>query len=162
MSPIRTILHPTDFSETANHALQIAHSLARDHQATLVLATVAPEAPLPLPQKYQYLEARKEYETLLEDARRRVDALAAAVADVPVVASVECGEPGPAILAVAEKHHADLIIMGTHGRTGVSRLLLGSVAEYVIRHAACPVLTIKPGAGVLSDAPEPPPAGSTA
>jgi nucleotide-binding universal stress UspA family protein len=162
MLRIQAILHPTDFSETANHALQIAHSLARDHKAKLVLVTVAPEAPLPLPQKYQYLEARKEYETLLEDARRRVDALAATITDVPVSAFVECGDPGPAILAVADKCQSDLIIMGTHGRTGVSRVLLGSVAEYVTRHAVCPVLTVKPGAGALSDAPEPPAGGPAA
>jgi universal stress protein A len=53
------------------------------------------------------------------------------------------GDPAEMILRVAEEVHADLIVMGTHGRTGLSRLLMGSVAEQVVRRAPCPVLTMK-------------------
>lgn len=56
------------------------------------------------------------------------------------------GAPGPAIVQSAHGWNADMIVMGTHGRTGLSRLLMGSVAEHVVRHASCPVLTIKLGA----------------
>lgn len=145
MTPLRTILHPTDFSATADHALQFAHSLARDHQARLIIVTVAPEAPLPLPQKYQYLEARKDYDAVVAEDRRQAESRAATINDIPVEVCLKRGEPGPSILATAEEFQADLIVMGTHGRTGIGRLFLGSVAEYLLRHANCPVLTIRPG-----------------
>jgi nucleotide-binding universal stress UspA family protein len=60
------------------------------------------------------------------------------------------GEPGSTILAVAEEIGADLIVMGTHGRTGLRRLLMGSVAEHVVRHASCPVLTVRTPVEMLS------------
>jgi len=54
------------------------------------------------------------------------------------------GQAGREIVRVAEEHHASMLILGTHGYTGWNRLTLGSIAEYVVRHAPCPVLTVKP------------------
>jgi nucleotide-binding universal stress UspA family protein len=143
MLRIQTILHPTDFSEGAQPALQIAHSLARDHQAKLVLVAVPP---LPPPaHKYPFPPGQTEYASVVRDTQQQLDTLAATILDIPVQHRVPCGLPGPAILATAAEHHADLIVMGTHGRTGITRWLMGSVAEYLLRHAKCPVLTIKPG-----------------
>jgi nucleotide-binding universal stress UspA family protein len=144
MLTIRTILHPTDFSEAAERALEVAHSLARDHNARLVLLAVPPLPPPP--HKYPFPPGQTEYASVVRGVRQRVHALAAGIVDVPVEHAVHVGLPGPAILAAAREHHADLIVMGTHGRTGLTRLLMGSVAEYVMRHAPCPVLAIRPGA----------------
>ena len=80
--------------------------------------------------------------------------------DITVEHRLERGEPALVILAVAQETGADLIVMGTHGRTGLRRLLMGSVAEQVVRKASCPVLTIRtPPATEL--APFPAAAGST-
>jgi nucleotide-binding universal stress UspA family protein len=123
----------------AQQALELAHSLARDHGAKLVLATI-----LPPPQSYPDLPGEKEYGALLQAAQHDLDALAKTIVDVPVKTSVRSGEAGPVLLAAADEHQADLIVMGTHGRRGVTRLLLGSVAEHLMRHARCPVLTVRP------------------
>jgi nucleotide-binding universal stress UspA family protein len=82
---------------------------------------------------------------VLEQTRPLLTSVASKIVDVPVETQVLLGTPGAAIVTAARDSNADLIVMGTHGRTGISRLLLGSVAEYVLRHAQCPVLTIKPG-----------------
>lgn len=140
MLHIQTILHPTDFSEAAMQSLDLAHSLARDHKAKLVILAVAPLI-LPAPEVYIVEDPMHE---MIEKERQRVADLAATITDVPVEHQARMGAPGAVITFVAEQVHADLIVMGTHGRTGVSRILMGSIAEYVMRHAPCPVLTVKP------------------
>jgi nucleotide-binding universal stress UspA family protein len=79
-------------------------------------------------------------------------------AAVPVVTAVESGNPAAQIVRYAERKGTDLIVLGTHGRTGVTRALIGSVAERVIRTAPCPVLTVpvRPPSRVAEAAPEPP------
>jgi nucleotide-binding universal stress UspA family protein len=144
MMHINTILHPTDFSEIAAQALQVARSLARDHGAKLVLVNVPP-----LPPPLEHYVPPAEYPGGVEEAKRQLDHLAHSITDVQVEPCVHTGDPGAAILEAADQHHAELIVMGTHGRRGFSRLLMGSVAEHVVRNAHCPVLTIKPGVGEL-------------
>ena len=138
MLPIRTIVHPTDFSERSRYALNLACALARDHGSRLVVVHVAAfpvavygEAVLiPEPEDYQ------------EPLKRQLEQLP--VPDsLPVERRFEEGDPATEILRVAQETSADLIVMGTHGRTGLERLLMGSVAEEVLRKATCPVLTIK-------------------
>ncbi len=141
MLRLQKILVPTDFSEDSHRALQVAQSLARDHGATLILAAAAP---LPPPVTDALLPS-SEYPGLVAATRRDLDAVAATILDLPVETHVLGGEPGPAIVAIANDCHADLVVMGTHGRTGLNRMLMGSVAEYVLRNARCPVLTMKPG-----------------
>lgn len=140
---LKKILHPTDFSETADQALGIARALARDSGARLVLLAVAPPPP-PAPEPYLPAD---ELEGLVAGTRRELTQLAAKVTDVPVDTIVESGDPASVIVQAARDTGADLIVMGTHGRTGLGRLLLGSVAELVVRRATCPVLTIKPSTG---------------
>jgi len=144
MMHINTILHPTDFSDIADQALQVARSLARDHGAKLVLINVPP-APPPM----EHYVPQAEFAGWVEEAERQLDRLAHSITDVPVELCVHTGDPGAAILEAADQHHAELIVMGTHGRRGFTRLLMGSVAEHVVRNAHCPVLTIKPGVGEL-------------
>jgi universal stress protein A len=141
MLRIRTILHPTDFSDAAFESLQLAHSLARDHGATLVILGVAPPI-MPTPEAYVAVDEMNE---LIEKERRKVAKIADTITDVPVQTHARHGAPGPVIVQISDQIQADLIVMGTVGRTGIARLLMGSVAEYVIRHAHCPVLTVKPG-----------------
>jgi nucleotide-binding universal stress UspA family protein len=135
---IRTILHPTDFSERSAAAFRLACSLARDHGATLIVLHVAsPDVYLadgmyiPLPPGHRL------------DLKRRLEALRPEGGDVRIEYRLVEGGPAPEILRVAAEEPCDLVVMGTHGRTGLGRLLMGSVAELVVRKAPCPVLTVK-------------------
>jgi nucleotide-binding universal stress UspA family protein len=154
MLQINTILVPTDFSSPADHALQVARSLARDHGAKLVLVSSPAPPPTPLPNIVY--DPGVESVGNMEHTRNELSRLAATITDLPVELQVIGGPAGPGIVQSAKGWNADLIVMGTHGRSGLSRLLMGSVAEHVVRHATCPVLTIKPGTGQeLGEAPSP-------
>ncbi len=141
MLAIGTILYPTDFSKEAGYAFDVACALARDSRARLVvlhverppLTTLGGTAGVPpLPTEY-------DRQLLLEELHR----IQPPVPDIVLEHRLEHGEPAPVILAVAEQIGADLIVLGTHGRTGLRRLLMGSVAEQLVRRASCPVLTVK-------------------
>ncbi|GIW80871.1 MAG: universal stress protein UspA [Gemmatales bacterium] len=136
MYEVRTILCPMDFSAHSRAALSLAASLARDHDARLIVVHVMPpplaydEVATPLPYSFYEAKVRDELE-------------GSGIDDVPVAITLVEGDPAGEILRVAEETSADLIVMGTHGRTGLSRALMGSVAETVLRKAGCPVLTVK-------------------
>lgn len=139
MLPIRTILLPTDFSEGAAHACRVACTVARDCHARLILLHVFTPPVLIsgenlLPPDPAILKAELE---------AQLKALKVEDSDLQVERRLEEGFPGLEILRMARETNADLIVMGTHGRTGLSRLLMGSVAEQVVRKAPCPVLTVK-------------------
>jgi nucleotide-binding universal stress UspA family protein len=140
------ILVPFDFSETAERALawaadfqkmsgappvRLVHALSSRPSGT---ADVALETLLPSPQETKALEAR-----MLEQARRHELTATAAVV-------IRASNIGDILVDAAKEAGAELIVMGSHGRTGVKRLLLGSVAEHVVRHAKCPVVTVRGGA----------------
>ncbi len=134
MLAMQTILHPTDFSENSRYAFQMACALARDYQATLLLLHVTypssdPLSQVPLPESGKTLDSFPWPRPA--DPRIRVERQLAE------------GDFAEEILRLARTRHCDLIVMGTHGRTGLSRLLTGSVAEEVLRKAACPVLAVK-------------------
>jgi nucleotide-binding universal stress UspA family protein len=132
------ILVATDFSETAAGALRVGLRHARALGARVHLLHVASEG-----------EA--------DVTRPLAEAAAQAGPDVPAVLATSVGDPAPEIVRYATRHPIDLIVVGTHGRTGVSRVLLGSVAERVMRGAPCPVLVVPPGA-----APAPPASSAAA
>jgi nucleotide-binding universal stress UspA family protein len=138
MLNIQTILHPTDYSERSDFAFRIACSLARDYRAKLVLVhvalrsvTIEGEAPI-APRSEEYFQAEEEK---LEGV--------SVPAEIRVERFVREGDPAGEILRAAQFTNTDLIVMGTHGRTGLARLLAGSVAEQVMRRAPCPVLTVR-------------------
>jgi nucleotide-binding universal stress UspA family protein len=138
MLPIKSILHPTDFSERSRDAYKLACSLAHDYGARLIVLHVYPP-----PLSYGEMIARRPpdgYEHQLWDQLHQIHV---PEPGVEVEYWLEEGEPGQLIVSVAIDRHCDLIVMGTHGRTGLPRLLLGSVAEQVLRTAPCPVLTVK-------------------
>ena len=139
MLAIHTIVHPTDFSEQSEHAFRLACSLARDYGARLIIVHVA-EAPIIA---YGEGVVPPNPEELRAAAREQLEQFQAPYANVRVERRLEEGDAAGEILRVAEEVHADLIVMGTHGRTGLERLLMGSVAEKVVRGAVCPVVTTK-------------------
>lgn len=135
------ILYPTDGSEGANAALDHAIDHALQYDASLhvlyVIEETLPAIETGAPDVLEALEERGEQ--VLDDARKR--ATEAGVASVQ--ASVAAGSPYRQILKYVEESGIDLIVMGTHGRRGIDRYLLGSVAEKVVRTADCPVLTVR-------------------
>jgi nucleotide-binding universal stress UspA family protein len=136
MPPVREILVATDFSDEAEAALRRAVDYARRFGARLHLLHV-------------FAAGEVEVTRLLADAT------ALAGPDVPVTVSSTGGDPAQEILRYAERHPIDLIVVGTHGRSGVSRVLLGSVAERVLRGARCPVLAV-PSRAVTAGPQAPP------
>jgi nucleotide-binding universal stress UspA family protein len=141
MLPVHTILHPTDFSKPSEGAFRLAASLARDYGAQLIVFHVAPPATV-----YGQVAVKIETEAFhakLWEEFRQLEKLETRIREVDLKSEIEEGDPVSAILRKAEGTDCDLIVMGTHGRTGVGRLLMGSVAEQVLRRAPCPVLTVK-------------------
>ena len=139
MLPIRNILHPTDFSDRSELALKLASALARDYEANLTILHVAQEPVIlftegiiPPPQ-----------DDHLHEVRQQLESIEPTDPDVCVTHQLVEGNPATEILRVAEMTNADLIVLGTHGRRGIKRFLMGSVAEYVMERAMCPVLTVK-------------------
>jgi nucleotide-binding universal stress UspA family protein len=142
MLPLATILHPTDFSEHSRFAFRLARALARDYDARLVLLHVLP------PPMVVYAGGPVPAETWpgAEEVKADLRQLEGRAGPVRVESWVREGDPVDLILRAAAETHSDVIVMGTHGRTALGRLLLGSVAEAVLRKAPCPVLTAKPPA----------------
>ena len=147
MIKMAKILYPTDFSELSTYALRYALSFARAYQARLHCLHVVDEA-------YQYWTAMgpnsvpvgPATEDILQSAHKEMDSFAAEHlqgAEVEVITDVVLGRPFMEIIQYAKKQCIDLIVLATHGRTGLSHVLLGSVAERVVRKAPCPVLTIR-------------------
>jgi nucleotide-binding universal stress UspA family protein len=143
MLPLGTILHPTDFSEHSEFAFRVASSLARDYNARLILLHVIP------PPMVIYAGGPVPAETWpsVEEVKESLQKMEGRTHHVRVESRVMEGDPVDMILRAAEETHSDVIVMGTHGRMALTRLLLGSVAESVIRKAPCPVLTAKPVLG---------------
>jgi nucleotide-binding universal stress UspA family protein len=139
MLPFHTILHPTDFSDRSECAFRVACALARDYNAHLIVLHVD-YLPAAL---YGDVLAAPRPEGYLERLREQLHALRPADPGPRIEYRLNEGHPVPEILGVADEVRADLIVMGTHGRTGLGRLLMGSVAEQVLRKAACPVLTVR-------------------
>lgn len=132
------ILFPTDFSETAGKALQRAIALAEDFDAELFLLHVVDDTLIST-------HVPKERELILKELRSHAleemkkGLPAQHLQNFSTTGAVKRGEPGKAIAAYAETHACDLIVMGSHGRTGVKRALLGSVADKVVRLSKCAV-----------------------
>jgi nucleotide-binding universal stress UspA family protein len=143
-------VHATDFSPSSRRAGELARELAGALKAELVLCHVygsvvpvvagSPGAGVP-PELIQEL-----WKTEHATADRRLTALARSIrrGGVRVSTRLVSGSPAQAVVDLARRTRADLLVLGTHGRTGVTRFLLGSVAERVVRTVRCPVLTVGP------------------
>ena len=144
---VKSILCPVDFSPSSDAAISYASSLAKEYDAELHLVHVYEEsfayvdggfasAPVPLADP----ESEKERLEAIEPRK-----------DIKSRREFIVGHASDELVKYAEDHNIDLVVMGTHGRTGLSRLLMGSVAEAVVRKAPCPVLTIKQPADSLQE-----------
>jgi nucleotide-binding universal stress UspA family protein len=167
---VQQILVPVDYSDDAAHALQWAASLAEQYRAHLLVLHVIGKAIEEVhPQGASYVtQAPACYEgmapgsqpfgwqpliiDLAAQAHTQVQAFAAQhlPRHLAVQLKVAVGKPAEAIVWVAHEAGVDLIVMGTHGRTGVRHLLLGSLAEAVIRRVRCPVMTVRRGVAVAA------------
>ncbi len=140
---IQRILMPIDFSDTSAAAAEYGCELAARLGARVTLLNVFSSGIVATPDAV-FAPTPEEIHAIAHAAHEHLQSLAAKLEREGL--EIECiaveGVPGDAIRSFAERERPDLIIMGTHGRRGVSHLLLGSVAEYVLRHAPCPVLTI--------------------
>jgi nucleotide-binding universal stress UspA family protein len=146
---IHSILLPTDFSECGNYARSYAASLARKFGASIiavhVIEPMVPTVgysgmtePLPIADMADQLETSAERE--LPRIAECEDCVGLEIEEVIVH-----GEAAAEIVRVAKEKSVDLIVLSSHGRTGLGRILFGSTAEAVVRHAPCPVLVVKPG-----------------
>jgi nucleotide-binding universal stress UspA family protein len=136
---VREILVATDFSEAADTAVRVAHDFARAFGARLHVFHVS------WPDEHGLTQLFADLVTQLGSS-------------VSVVVASQRGDAAEEIVRYAKGHNVGLIVLGTHGRTGVSRVLMGSVAERVIRTAPCPVLTVPPAFVGAQEAPVLPPA----
>jgi nucleotide-binding universal stress UspA family protein len=147
MLTLARILCPTDFSDVSRRAEAYATALARYYDASLCLLHVDPPMPVMAPYGEIPVDIRLFEEQREQAGRDLADARArATAAGVPVETTIRGGHPAREILDAIVEQASDLVVLGTHGRGGVEHLLLGSVAEKVVRKAPCPVMVVPPGA----------------
>jgi nucleotide-binding universal stress UspA family protein len=139
----RTILVATDFSDTAEQALDYAIALAGKLGAKIYLLNAIGLPTFGVVPELGVAATSTMIDGLVADNQKALDMLIGAKAPTKLHTLMRTGVPRDLIVDTAAEIGADLIVMGTHGRRGVSRALLGSVAEGVLRHATCPVLTIR-------------------
>lgn len=140
MPRVRTILHPTDLSDASRPAFAYACDLAWEYGARLVVAYA--QEPIP-PLVANGIVIPTDDDDARAIARKQLDALRPTESTIDVERLLRDGPAVETIVGLADEVKADLIVMGTHGRGGLSRLLLGSVAEQVLRRVHCPVLFVK-------------------
>jgi nucleotide-binding universal stress UspA family protein len=145
----KMILVPHDFSASANHALALARDEAKLHGATLVLLHVidlpyqlAPDAVIIQPETGAPISVR---DYAIQSAEAHVQDIADRLAKdgATSIGVVKLGNPIDEINQVVDEHNIDLVVMGTHGRTGLRHLMVGSVTERIVRSCRVPVLTIR-------------------
>ena len=149
MISIRRILAPTDFSDSSAPAVRYAAEMAEKFSAELILLHVVQDLALVLPDAVMPTPMPAADLTQLIDAAKTglTNQIAAlGLARLNPRTEVRVGSPTAEIDAAAKDLGADLLCISTHGRTGLAHLLLGSVAEKVVRHAPCPVLIVRPKA----------------
>lgn len=142
---LKNVLLATDFSEIAERALRYAAALCRRCGSTLHLAHAIPEVGALVQAEAlapQVLESG--YEMVRRQASERIETLSLAVDNIPCHTYVRRGEVRDVLSDIVREEEVDLLVVGTHGRTGLGRLLLGSVAEEILCHSRCPVLTVGP------------------
>ena len=146
MKAIRTVLAPVDFSATSSVALEYATDMARRCEASLHLLHVVTDADVsPGTEAFWGFSEDDVQQKWVTEATAQLAALCPPDEHPPlqVVRAVEIGTPFVGIVRYVRTHDIDLVVMGTHGRGAVQQLLLGSVAEQVVRQAPCPVLTVR-------------------
>jgi len=143
----KRICCPIDFSDASRAAMEIAADLARRQGADLVLLHAYPIPGYTFPDG-SVVASPKMMQELADQAERHLEEWRAAAEGLVGAPRVEThtavGEPAAEIVSYARASGIDLVVVGTHGRTGLEHALMGSVAERVVRRAHCPVLTVRP------------------
>jgi nucleotide-binding universal stress UspA family protein len=142
---LKKILFPTDFSPASRAALPFAQALAEIYGSTILVAhSIAPQALYPEVAEHflrvndqAWRSARRKLDEFVEDPR---------LAPLPCTTLLHRGDVADVIPAMIHEHEVDLVVLGTHGRHGVGKLILGSAAEKIYRTSSCPVLTVGPKA----------------
>lgn len=146
MYVIRKILAPIDFSDHARHAFGYARTFAERWNAELHLLNVIEPAVFPTEAGLTPIGMMQLSEEMETSARKNIAEMAASeeLGGLSVQTAVVHGRASSAIIDYAGAHGIDLIIIATHGRTGLEHLIFGSTAERVVRESPCPVLTVRP------------------
>ena len=140
---IKSILFPTDFSEYNEAALKLASTLASESKATLYIIHVHDVQGLSAAAgEFSYLDA-PTWQEQLRNAEEQLENVVPSLPGLSYERQCLTGNPVVEILKFVDDHNVDLIVMASHGRTGLPRLLMGSIAEGVMRKAPCPVLIVK-------------------
>jgi nucleotide-binding universal stress UspA family protein len=138
----KTILVATDFSDASNLALEYARVLAARFGAGLRVLHVV-QTPIPLGSEMYVPEVMTVAERAVKEAQQQLAVTLAGLDGADVIGQVLVGMAPRKIVEYAADHDVDLIVMGTHGRGAIAHLLMGSVAERVVRTAPCPVFTVR-------------------
>jgi len=146
MIKMKTILHPTAFSEPSKYALGYAVACAKEFEAKLYLLHVIPD--MPVATQYDMVMIPPSPQLMMDVKEMTLKALEEVLppevrGTIPVQCLLRNGAAFVEIIRCAEEIKADMIVCGTHGRTGLKHALIGSVAENVVRHSSCPVLTVR-------------------
>lgn len=140
--PLQNILYATDFSKHSNAALPYALSIARKYGSTLFVVHVISLSPFPYSSPTIAWQAMTDQ--AVREAKTAVKSLEPQLKGIPHEVLIRKGDIWSEICGVVGEKRIDLAVVGTHGRTRVSKVLMGSVAEKIFRHAPCPVLTVGP------------------
>jgi nucleotide-binding universal stress UspA family protein len=142
---VKNVLYATDFSPISDAAFPYAAAIARKFGSTLHIAHIVSDTSLLLMTGgVDYVTFGTLYEDAHSIAKEKVDRVASRLRAIPCKRYVRHGKVWPNLSIIVAENDIDLIVVGTHGRTGVGKMLVGSVAEDILRHAPCPVLTVGP------------------
>lgn len=145
MIEIKSILFPTDFSECSTQALVYAVDIAKHYGSKVYILHVVYDISKAVDQYVSPLAIEEMYKDIIQRAKEEIEKFSydelTSLTDIERI--VIAGIPHEEIIHVVNKHNIDLIVMGTHGRKGIDRILFGSTAANVVRFAPCPVLTVR-------------------
>jgi len=142
---VKNVLFATDFSATSEAALPYAVAICRRFGSTLHLAHVLSETSMLLMTGgVDYVSMGTIYEDAQAEAKEKLEKITNELEGIPHRRYVRYGQVWRGLNGIIDEQQIDMIVVGTHGRTGLGKLLLGSVAEDILRHASCPVLTVGP------------------
>jgi len=145
---VKNVLFATDFSATSEAAMPYATAICRHFGSTLHVVHVLSDTNLLMMSGgVDYVSMGTLYEDAHTEAKEKLDQLAECFQGIPHKSHVRHGQVWKNLELIIEENRVDLIVVGTHGRSGLGKLLLGSVAEDILRHASCPVLTVGPKVG---------------